>query len=181
MIMNKIGTHNSATGEKGKGWLSWLVTPFAKCQNKTIRDQYNAGCRMFDIRVKRVDGHFRCAHGLWTSERFAYDILDEIDKLGDNIVILTYEGGLSVHEEADFKEYAQLLKTNFPHIIWREVCVKKDWKCIIPSETKEKNTKDFATKDKNRLFCLLPIPWLWKLFSANTEFDGKVFRMVDFL
>jgi hypothetical protein len=26
--MNKIGTHNSATGMKGKGWLSWLVTPF---------------------------------------------------------------------------------------------------------------------------------------------------------
>lgn len=179
--MNKIGTHNSATGEKGRGWLSWLVTPFAKCQSKTIREQYNAGCRMFDIRVRWVDGCFRCAHGLWTSERGAYGILDEIDRLGDCIVILTYEGGLSDHEQADFVECAKLMKATFPNITWREVCVKKGWKCIMPSETKEKNTKDFATKDKNWMFCLLPIPWLWKLFSGVPRFDEQTYRLVDFL
>lgn len=179
--MVKIGTHNSATGEKGKGWLSWLVTPFAKCQSKSIREQYNAGCRMFDIRVKWVDGCFRCAHGLWTSERGAYGILDEIDNLGGCIVILTYEGGLSEHEQADFVECAKLMKATFPNIIWREVCVKKGWRCIMPSETKERNTKDFATKDKSWLFCLLPIPWLWKKFSKKSEFDENTFKLVDFL
>ena len=43
--MNKIATHNSSTGEKGKGFLSFLVTPFAKTQSKTIKEQYDAGCR----------------------------------------------------------------------------------------------------------------------------------------
>lgn len=177
----KIGTHNSATGEQGRGWLSWLVTPFAKCQSKSIREQYLAGCRMFDIRVRWVDGFLRCAHGLWTSERFAYSILSEIDKLGNCIVILTYEGGLSGHEKAYFKKYAQLMKATFPNIIWREVCIKKGWKCIIPSETKEKNTKDFATKDKNWLFCLVPIPGLWKVFSCRPKFNNDEYKMVDFL
>lgn len=177
----KIGTHNSATGENGKGWLSWLVTPFAKCQSKTIKEQYLAGCRMFDIRVRWHEGRFVCAHGLWRSARGAYGILDEIDRLGGCIVILTYEGGLSEHEEADFKECATLMKATFPNIIWREVCVKKGWKCIMFSETKEKNTKDFATKDKNGLFCLLPIPWLWKMFSKKVNFDNETYKMVDFL
>ena len=48
----KIATHDSATGERGQGFLSWLVTPFAKTQSKTIKEQYEAGCRMFDIRIK---------------------------------------------------------------------------------------------------------------------------------
>lgn len=177
----KIGTHNSATGENGRGWLSWLVTPFAKCQSKSIKEQHLAGCRMFDIRVRWHEGRLVCAHGLWRSRRLAYSILDEIDKFGDCIVILTYEGGLSEHEKANFVECATLMKATFPNIIWREVCVKKGWKCIIPSDTKETNTKGFATKDKSRLFCLLPIPWLWKVFSKRVKFDNETYKMVDFL
>lgn len=179
--MVKIGTHNSATGEKGKGWLSWLVTPFAKCQSKSIREQYEAGCRMFDIRVKWVEGRLHCAHGLWTSERLAYSILDEIDRMGNCIVILTYEGSLNSYQEKNFIESVRLMKATFPNITWREVCVKKGWKCIMFRETKEKNTKDFATKDKNWIFCLLPIPWLWKKFSKKVEFDENTFKLVDFL
>ena len=38
-------------------WYSWILTPFARCQGKTIKKQYEAGCRLFDIRVKLVGGH----------------------------------------------------------------------------------------------------------------------------
>lgn len=179
--MIKIGTHNSATGEKGKGWLSWLVTPFAKCQSRTIREQYNAGCRMFDIRVRWVDGYFRCAHGLWTSERFAYGILQELNTLGKCIVILTYEGSLDSYQEKNFIESVMLMKATFPNITWREVCVKKGWRCIMPSETEEKNTKDFATTDKSVTFALCPIPWIWKKLSRKHTFNEKTYSLVDFL
>lgn len=179
--MNKIGTHNSATGEKGKGWLSWLVTPFAKCQSKTIREQYSAGCRMFDIRVRWVDGYFRCAHGFWTSERFAYGILQELNTLGKCIVILTYEGSLNSYQEKNFIESVMLMKDAFPNITWREVCVKKGWRCIMPSETKEKNTKDFATIDKSITFALCPIPWIWKKISRKHTFNENTYSLVDFL
>ena len=49
----KIATLDSATGEKVRGFLSFLVTPFAKTQSKTIKEQYDTGCRSFDIRVKK--------------------------------------------------------------------------------------------------------------------------------
>lgn len=78
--MNKIATHDSATGEKGKGFLSWLVTPFARTQRKNIKEQYEAGCRSFDIRVRKdKDGIFRCAHGLWMSKKSATEILSEVN------------------------------------------------------------------------------------------------------
>ena len=57
--MKKIATHDSATGEKGKGILSWLITPFAKTQSKTIKEQYESGCRMFDLRVRKKFGEWR--------------------------------------------------------------------------------------------------------------------------
>ena len=53
--MNKIATHDSATGERGHGLLSWLVTPFAKTQSKTIAEQYAAGCR--SLRSARSPGN----------------------------------------------------------------------------------------------------------------------------
>ena len=78
--MNKIATHDSATGEKGKGFLSFLVSPFAKTQSKSIQEQYDAGCRSFDIRVREDElGVYRCAHGLWMSKRNATEILSEIN------------------------------------------------------------------------------------------------------
>ena len=57
--MMKIATHDLATEERG-GLLSWLVTPFAWTQGKTIAQQYAAGGRSFDIRVRRRRGE-----GMW--------------------------------------------------------------------------------------------------------------------
>lgn len=92
----KIATHNSATGEQGKGFLSWLVTPFSKCQRKTLIEQYDAGCRYFDIRVRYHYG-WVCAHGLWESKQDAWRLLANLDRhayqRGEKCYIsLTYEG-----------------------------------------------------------------------------------------
>ena len=89
----KIATHDSATGERGKGLLSLIGTPFARTQSKTIKEQYEAGCRMFDIRLKLCGKEWRCAHGLWKSKRLAEDIIKEINSFTDTCyVTLTYEG-----------------------------------------------------------------------------------------
>lgn len=45
-----IATHNSGTGERGGGLLSLLLTPFVRCQSKTLVEQYKSGTRLFDIR-----------------------------------------------------------------------------------------------------------------------------------
>ena len=43
--MLKIGTHDSATGEKAMSWWMKLLTPFWKTQSKTIKEQYEAYMR----------------------------------------------------------------------------------------------------------------------------------------
>lgn len=122
----KIATHDSATGERGHGFLSWLVTPFAKTQRKTIAEQYAAGCRSFDIRVRparRRRKSYVCAHGLWESERRAVDILGMIDRFPDRCqVCLTYEG--TARNAEDFRACAVLLRKVFPRITWGAACCK---------------------------------------------------------
>ena len=91
----KIATHDSATGEASHGLISLLVIPFARTQNKTIVEQYNAGCRSFDIRVRysKKRRMWICAHGLWESVRPAEDIINEINNFPDKCeVCVTYEG-----------------------------------------------------------------------------------------
>ena len=59
--MKKIATHDSATGERSKNWLNALGKVFAQTQTKTIKEQYEAGVRYFDL---RVDKDLVLCHGL---------------------------------------------------------------------------------------------------------------------
>lgn len=61
-----IGTHNSMTFLRPAKWYGWFMIPFARCQKKTIIQQWEAGARVFDLRVKfdrYGNSHF--AHGLY--------------------------------------------------------------------------------------------------------------------
>lgn len=189
--MNKIATHDSATGERGQGILSWLVTPFAKTQSKTIKEQYEAGCRMFDIRVVLDDDTWRCAHGLWISERDAYDILQEINDFPEQCyVALTYEG------DADFAyafgRFVYQCKAHLTKIKWGGIGIKygKDSNLLkvkydylepYPADWPA-NERAFLPLDGSTWHILIPIPWLWKkVYNDKVEFNDKVYRFVDFL
>ncbi len=98
--MKRMATHNSATGEKGKGLISWLVTPFSKTQSKTISEQYEYGCRSFDIRIKKVNKTWHCAHGIWTSKRTFVSIIEEINSFPFRCdVSVTDEGRVDNNDE----------------------------------------------------------------------------------
>ena len=95
-----IGTHNSMSYLPPLRWWGWLLTPFARCQNKTIDGQLAAGARCFDLRVY-FDcygmAHFR--HG-WC--RFGGDVpvssvLTRLQQYGEPIYVrLILEEPLSV-------------------------------------------------------------------------------------
>lgn len=177
--MEKIATHNSVTGEKGRGLLSLLVTPFSKCQIKTLKEQYDAGCRYFDIRYKWSDDRqtWVCAHGLWESKKDLYDVLKEINSFGDCYVMLTCESG----EAMDNTEMCATL-SHFPCIKFTSFNAKHpEWKVIrsihaVPSVSK------FKILDWQTWHTLIPIPWLWKkVYYDKPEFNEDTFTMVDFL
>lgn len=188
--MRKIATHDSATGEKGKGFLSLIGTPFACTQSKTIREQYEAGCRMFDIRVKLIKGEWRCAHGLWKSQRLAEDIIKEIDYFHDRCyVTLTYEGGKKRNEE--FIEFVDRITEAYCHIKWGGIAIKYGegshlFKVKYDYIRHAKNwpvcKQGFLPLDGKTWHILLPIPWLWmKLYNDSPEFSRSFYTWVDFL
>lgn len=191
--MNKIATHDSATGERGHGLLSWLVTPFAKTQSKTIVGQYAAGCRSFDIRVRPARGRrkgYVCAHGLWESEWSADDILGIIDRFPDRCqVCLTYEGTSENIE--DFRQFATNLRHWYRWIIWGSACckyakyasVKVDYVSVLPAEVGYSGgVQGFLPLDGRSWHTYLPIPWLWdRLYKRPHKFNEERFTFVDFL
>lgn len=61
-----LGSHNSCTYLPCKHWWMYLINWAAKCQSKTLSEQFHAGVRYFDIRVKwnEKDRTWVIAHGL---------------------------------------------------------------------------------------------------------------------
>ena len=189
--MIKIATHDSATGEKGKGILSVIGTPFARTQSKTIKEQYEAGCRMFDIRVKLIKGEWRCAHGLWQSKRLAYDILEEINSFKERCyVTLTYEGNSK--KKTEFVDFVVDVKMSLRSIHWGNISIKYgegsnlfkvQYDLVDFAKSGFPAAKQgFLPLNGSTWHILLPIPWLWKkIYNDNPEFDDKCFTYVDFL
>lgn len=188
--MKLIATHDSATGEKPTWWSAWTI-PFARTQGKTIAEQYAAGCRSFDIRVRRVRGEWKCAHGLFVTKRTAYDIIAEIAMFGEEcMACLTYEGGVEHTDE--FKEFAVYVREAFKTIIWGPAAIKygKDAKGV---QVKYENVlssqgrytggaQGFMPLDGRSWHTYLPIPWLWdRLYKRPHEFNNYIYTYVDFL
>ena len=190
----KIATHDSATGEKGKGFLSFLVTPFAKTQSKTIKEQYDAGCRSFDIRVREDEwGVYRCAHGLWMSKRNATEILSEINSFPEPCqVCVTYEGCITDEYNYDlFEYYCEWCKNAFFNITFGKFCIKYDkrksvkvsYDVVIPADKNyEGGIQGFLPLDGRSWHTYIPIPWLWdRLYHRPHTFNADKFTFVDFL
>lgn len=189
--MLKIATHDSATGEEGMGFISWLTTPFAKTQNKTIEEQFNAGCRMFDLRVKLINNQWRCAHGTWYTKRLAEDIIHELNTFRDQVyVTLTYEGNKdNIYE---FTEFVNVIQKKYTNIIWGGIAVKYGegshlfkvkFDYIQPYPKGWPASKQgFLPLDGKSWHIILPLPWLWKkLYNDKPIFDENCYLFVDFL
>lgn len=184
--MLKIATHNSCTGESGKGILSWLVTLFARCQSKTIREQFEAGTRFFDIRALLCkDGQYHPAHGLWTCKRTITDVLQKLNLLAlmdtenTTYVTITYEHPNDY--PAPFITAVHEWQKKYPHLQFVEVAVKlPDWRvletiCDVPYEYGFKPINKYT---KRQLF---PIPIFYWLINKKATFNEEQFTMVDFL
>lgn len=177
--MMKIATHNSATGEAGRGILSLLATPFSKCQSKTLKEQYEAGCRYFDIRYKwsKERDEYVCAHGLWESERALGNVLLELNGLGNCYVMMTCESGDPLPDyEMEFyiKWFSRIKFTTFnvKHPEWEVV------RSIHPIP----HINAYKVLNWDTWHTLIPIPWFWKkIYFDKPKFDENTFKFVDFL
>lgn len=182
--MQLIGTHNSGTGEESSGIVSKLLVPFSRTQSKSIKEQYEHGCRYFDIRV-RLDkkNNFILCHGLWKSKTTLHDVLRYLNEKGHSYVMVTYEGSLSSDvAELVFESAIMEIFERYPRIQLTTINVKKPkWKCL-------KNIYDlfaiqgYKVLDGSSWHTYLPIPWLWKqIYNKENKFNDEFYTFVDFL
>lgn len=189
--MLKIATHNSGTGEKPLNFLSWLLIPFARTQSKSIKEQYDAGARMFDIRIKMHKDRWHVAHGLFVTKRTFEDIIEEINSFDDPCYVsITYEGRLDTDKSRNiFIDYVKAIQITYSHINWGSVAVKYtnkdlivDWEIVIPGQKWDRGEQGFIPLDGKHWQTYLPIPWLWNLiYTRKHEFNEEYFIYVDFL
>ena len=92
--MIKIATHDSGTGEKDLNFLHAIFSTFSKCQDKTIKEQWENDVRYFDLRISKT---LHLAHGMWRSEK----------KLEDIVVVSPDHGGA-----VRAREFAKVLGTS---------------------------------------------------------------------
>lgn len=188
--MKKIATHDSASGEKGL-WYCIPLIPFARTQSKTIKEQYEAGCRQFDIRVKYHAGEWRCAHGWFFTKKTAYEIFAELDSFDEPVqVAITYEGRGGHKKE--FMDFVNIIKKNYTNIIYGGIAlkygsqstgVKVKYELLEKSECGfEGGVQGFLPLDGRSWHTYLPIPWLWdRLYKRPHDFNEEKFIYVDFL
>ena len=167
--MNKIGTHNSVTGEKSYGVLSKIVAIFSICQFKTIQEQLEAGCTYFDIRVCKTRRGWICAHGLWESKRSADSILQELNDSGKEVYVrLTLEKG-----DGDIEQFVG----KYPNIKFTELRIKNPF--TILKVINQVNCEEcYAPIYKGHKELFFPVPLAWK---KKVEFNNNVYKLVDFL
>lgn len=178
----KIGAHNAATGEMGSMFRIFL-TPFACCQRKTLLEQYAAGVRLFDIRLKRHRNTLYCAHGIWVSQLSTQDILRHLTAILDEPTYfeLTYEGSNPSEEDiAVIKELASWLQSMSPYAIVTRINRKTPWEAIETYHNVPYVGDGVGFLGIHGWRCLLPIPWLWAKLHKPKLSEYK-FTYTDFV
>lgn len=175
-----IGTHNSGTGEASKGLLSCLIAPFAKCQSKTIQQQYDAGCRYFDLRVTFIGDKLYLAHGLWKSKTSLEEALEVLNKYNDVYVSITYEHNI---DNIDiYKLYIDNIYNIYNNIKYTYIAIKNPKWTVIESINSISTIQGFKSLDGSSWHTYIPIPWFWdRVLSRPHKFNNEIFTLVDFL
>ena len=187
--MKKIATHNSATGEKAGNIISKIFSIFAKCQSKTLLEQWVSGCRLFDIRIKKHKDNWYCYHGLWRTKHTVNTLLNTLntfvasDYYNKTYVMITYEGHKDSKDIEEFLMVCDSLKEQNKNLVFGDFSAKYPWTMLKKGEPIPfPSVKKFKALDGTNLCVLLPIPILWKqFFYKHVDFDNETFKFVDFL
>lgn len=200
-----IGSHNSFTYLKPRKWWMRLFTIFAKCQSKDIFEQYIAGARYFDLRLKIKFNKYGetdiiVAHGLMEYDISYYGLRGILTNLNnfakgfnEKIYIrLLYElpykdkSKNAQIKETTFKDFCYYLKLHFSSLTFCGGQRKYDWKQIAYLEP-HPNSIDLYSSRTWKIWddwC----PWIYAKLMNNKNYkkykdsepkDG--FMLMDFV
>ena len=120
-----LGSHNSWSYLSVRKWWMRPLAFMARCQSKTIQEQYELGVRCFDLRVRWKRWRFRVAHGIVEydiTENLLMNDLAFLDSKGDCMVRILHEARTKEQYEPSkpfFQSFCYVVASNFKHIrLW---------------------------------------------------------------
>lgn len=128
----KLASHDSMTYLKPKKWYLYLFQFMARCQNKTIQEQFEIyGIRYFDIRIRYDKNNEReFAHGYVSYEGDVLKVLEYLNSKNEEIqirlILETDEEDLL--QEGLFKIDCKQFEQEYPNLKFHAGRRKFDWK-----------------------------------------------------
>ncbi len=193
-----IGTHNSMTYLRPQKWYGWFMIPFARCQRKTIEEQWHDGARCFDLRIRFTkQGEPYFAHGLYecTHKVKFIDVLVQLDKLilRDNqpafVRLILEDPDKQNHNVAYFKAFCQGWKTHQDfHTVNKGIHFfggnrKGDWAQIVEFDYKPELQQYVGSMmDDARWYeKIMPFAYAWRRNKKNKQNPQGDIAIYDFI
>lgn len=193
-----LGSHNSCTYLPCRKWWMYLINFTAKCQGKTLSQQFHAGARYFDIRVKWDEKHkeWVLAHGLVEYKGKLGKVLETLNCLAkyynDTIYVrFLLEYNKCPDDEAtkilNLVTYVDFARINYPCLKYNLVETKWNEKAIKVYDKSISITHKYSSVLGRKRF--LWIPWFYaklhnkKSVTDNTDIINSKDRvlMMDFV
>lgn len=193
-----IGTHNSMTFLRPAHWYGWFMIPFARCQRKTIEEQWYDGARCFDLRIRFTkQGEPYFAHGLYecTHEVKPIDVLVQLDKLilrdGQRafVRLILEDPDKQNHNVVYFKAFCQAWETHQAfHTVNKWIHFfggnrKGDWAQIVEFDYKPNLTQYVGSmmEDARWYEKIMPFAYAWRRNKKNKQNPQGDIAIYDFI
>lgn len=193
-----IGTHNSMTYLRPAHWYGWFIIPFARCQRKTIEQQWYDGARCFDLRIrftKKGEPYF--AHGLYecTHKVKFIDVLTQLDKLilrdGQRafVRLILEDPDKQNHNVVYFKAFCQAWETHQAfHTVNKWIHFfggnrKGDWAQIVEFDCNPNLTQYVGSmmEDARWYEKIMPFAYAWRRNKKNKQNPKGDIAIYDFI
>ena len=193
-----LGTHNSWSFAKP---VRWYIPHFtAKCQSVDIKEQFRLGARMFDLRLRQVDGVWVVAHG---SCVFDVDFHKDLEWLNEQEgvyirMLLEYNKAPKDAKRVVF-EYrieCNMLMGLYPNLTFVEGRSKWDWNFVFEFPTSTPPLVELYSSvttlfpSKNKLLKVLDdwCPWIYAKLKNKQIYEDfcnegstNKFLLMDFI
>lgn len=178
------GSHNTMTYLKPKKWYMYPFQFIARCQSKSIEEQYEKyGVRMFDLRIaydNNLDREFR--HGAMA---YKGDVIKVLDYLRDKDVYvrLTLEHNdkddlKSALVEACFIDDCKKWEEYYPGIKFFNGRRKSDWKQLYKFKISDLEITQMVSSMTGTK---LDDWWPWIYAKTHNKSNYKKYQDVDYL
>lgn len=187
------GSHNTLTYAGPARWWGWLCVSVWRCQRKNVREQIEAGCRAFDIRLSRnVGANGDDAEDMWVSAHGIVDLklnpvaaIEEIARLcPDAYVRVTLEKERGADDREDFRRTCRWLEAQFPEMTFFNGRLKPGWVKLYAFKKEDGVEESLAQRcgSMSGTWWGKAWPWLWaRLHGSEAVADESAIVLMDFV